>query len=113
MRSATAAGAGEGVPDGAAEAIAELVSTIPVVERVYLFGSRMLGTASAASDLDIAVETSGATPDEQLAAYIAEVAHDPRWTELSRRFATRMGITPLAEVRADALLHGRLIYFAT
>lgn len=113
MTTGAAAGTGEGVPEGAAEAVAALVSTISAVERVYLFGSRVLGTASAASDLDIAVETSGSTPGEQLAAYITEVAHDPRWAELSRRFGTRMGITPLADVRADALAHGRLIYFIT
>lgn len=113
MTSGAADRAGEGVPEGAAEAIAALVSTMPSVERVYLFGSRVLGTASAASDLDIAVETAGSTPSEQLAVYITEVAQDPRWSEISKRFGTRMGITPLADVRADALAHGRLIYFVT
>lgn len=44
---------------------------------------------------------------------MSEVAHDPRWAELSGRFDTRMGIKALGDVTADALAHGRLIYCVT
>jgi predicted nucleotidyltransferase len=58
------------VPDALLKAIHELAKADPAVERVYLFGSRAKGTNRPDSDLDIAIQTTGATDGERLAAYM-------------------------------------------
>jgi predicted nucleotidyltransferase len=61
---------GGDLPDELLEAIRALARSDPDVECVYLFGSRAKGIGQSNSDLDIAIQTAGATDSERLAAYM-------------------------------------------
>lgn len=91
-------------------AIAEIGESIEAVDRVYLFGSRVKGGARADSDLDVAIAVADDEPGWMLAAYIQDVAQDPRWAQLSARYGVRVALSPIGDVAAAVAEHGRLVF---
>lgn len=90
--------------------IAEVAESIETVHRVYLFGSRVKGGAREDSDLDVAIAVVEDEPGWMLAAYIQDVAKDPRWAELSERYGGRVALSPIKDVAAAVAEHGHLIF---
>lgn len=90
--------------------IAELAREIESVERAYLFGSRVKGGARDDSDLDVAIAVSEDEPGRMLAAYIQDVAQDPRWVQLSALHGVRIALSPIEDVAEAVAEHGRLIF---
>jgi predicted nucleotidyltransferase len=90
--------------------ITEVAQSIETVHRVYLFGSRVKGGAREDSDLDVAIAMIENEPRWMLAAYIQDVATDPRWAELSEQYGVRVALSPIMDVAAAVAEHGQLIF---
>ena len=78
------------LPDEMVEAIKCLADGTPDIVAVHLFGSGARGEHRADSDVDLALQPSGTTDGERLAAYIGM---DKRpWSSLGERFALPVDI---------------------
>src|SRR3569623_35380 len=75
------------IPPGDVEAIQNWAASIPVIKRVWIFGSRARGTARPSSDLDIAVEHDTLRGDSN--AFTTVIGEAENW----RHIQTRVGLT--------------------
>src|SRR3569623_2040407 len=75
------------IPPGDVEAIQNWAASIPVIKRVWIFGSRARGTARPNSDLDIAVEHDSLRGDSN--AFTTVIGEAENW----RHIQTRVGLT--------------------
>ena len=67
------------VPEKDIAAIIDWASSIPIITRVWIFGSRVKSTSRTDSDLDIAIEHGAAKGDSN--AYTTAIAEKGRWKE--------------------------------
>lgn len=74
------------VPQTAIDVLVDEAARAPTVTRLFLFGSRVRGTARLSgdkiSDLDVAIETTGANWEEKFDNQMADFA--PDWDELEQ-----------------------------
>ncbi len=95
------------LPERVVIKISEIAGKFPAIERVDVFGSRVLGNAKRGSDIDLAVFGQSITPQIVSAfhGYLEEETNIPYFFDIIH-FESIMN----ASLREHILEHGRLLY---